>query len=119
MSSWDNANSQPTFYYADHAGKPEEALRVASLEFERRRDVYTLDTYAWALHRNSRNEEARKHIEAALAVGVRDPKLLFHAGAIAAAQGDKESAERRLREALETASCSEVSSKARALLETL
>jgi tetratricopeptide (TPR) repeat protein len=119
MGSWDNANSQLTFYYADHAEKADEALRVASLEFERRRDVYTLDAYAWALHANGKNEEARKQIDTALAVGVRDPRLLFHAGAISAAMGDKDSAVRRLREALETASCSEVSSEARALLETL
>ncbi len=119
MSSWDNANSQLAFYYADHAGKPEEALRVASLEVERRRDVYTLDVYAWALHASGKNEEARKRIETALAVGVRDPKLLFHAGAIAAALGDEGSARRRLREALDTASCSEVSTEARALLDAL
>jgi tetratricopeptide (TPR) repeat protein len=119
MSSWDNANSQLAFYYAEHAGNAEEALRVATLEFERRRDVYTLDAYAWALHASGKNEEARKRIETALAVGVRDPKLLFHAGAIAAALGDEESARRRLREALEMASCSEVSSEARTLLGTL
>jgi tetratricopeptide (TPR) repeat protein len=119
MSSWDNANGQLVSYYADHAGKPEEALRVSSLELERRRDVYTLDAYAWALHGNGKNEEALKHIDAALAVGVRDPRLLFHAGAISAALGDKETAARRLREALEMSACSEVSSDARALLETL
>jgi tetratricopeptide (TPR) repeat protein len=119
MSSWDNANSQLTLYYADHAGKPEEALRVASAEFARRRDVYTIDTYAWALHVNGQQGEARKQIDAALAVGVRDPKLLYHAGAIALAAGDRESAGRYLRQSLETSSRSEVADSARRLLEEL
>jgi tetratricopeptide (TPR) repeat protein len=119
MSSWDNANGQLVSYYADHAGKPAEALEVASLEFERRRDIYTMDAYAWALHANGKNEEARKQIEAALAVGVKDPKLMFHAAAISAALGDRETATRGLQKTLETASCSEILSEARTLLETL
>jgi len=117
MSSWDNANSQLTFYYADHAGKPAEALRVAGLEMERRRDVYTLDAYAWALHASGQNADARKHIETALGVGVRDPKLLYHAGVIALGAGDEESAGRYLRQSLSTNSRSEVASEARRLLE--
>ncbi len=79
----DNSNRELVFYYADHLRKPAEALRVAQLEIARRRDVYTLDAYAWALYANGRYAEAQKQIETALAVGVRDPKLLYHAGAIA------------------------------------
>jgi hypothetical protein len=88
------------------------------LEFERRRDVHTLDAYAWALHRNGRSDEGRKHVELALAVGVRDPRMQYHAGAIAAAVGDGESARRYLLQTLET-SCSDVESEARSLLDTL
>jgi tetratricopeptide (TPR) repeat protein len=83
MKSRDNANRELIFYYTDHAGKPAEALRVATLEIGRRRDVRTLDAYAWALQANGRNSEARKQIEAALAVGTRDPRILHHAEAIA------------------------------------
>lgn len=119
MRSWDNANWQLTYYYADHAGKPEDALRVASLEFERRRDVNTLDAYAWALHVNGRDVEARKHIETALAVGVKDPRLLYHAGVIALRVGDEASAERYLRQSLDTSSRSDVASEARKQLEGL
>jgi len=79
----DNANRELVFYYSDHARKPAEALRIAQLEIARRRDVYTLDAYAWALYVNGRYAEAQKQIETALAVGVRDARLLFHAGAIA------------------------------------
>jgi tetratricopeptide (TPR) repeat protein len=79
----DNSNRELVFYYADHARKPAEALRIAELEIARRHDVYTLDAHAWALHVKGRYAEAQKQIETALAVGVRDAKLLYHAGAIA------------------------------------
>ena len=119
MSSWDNANLQLVFYYADHAMRPVEALRVASLEIARRRDVYTLDAYAWALHRSGRHAQARTHIDAALAVGVRDPKLLYHAGVIALRLDDRTGAKRYLTGALQANSRSDVANDARRLLATL
>jgi tetratricopeptide (TPR) repeat protein len=79
MNGWDNANRELIAYYADHAGKPEEALRIARREVERRRDVHTLDAYAWALHKSGDHAEARKQIGIALAVGVKDPKIVGHA----------------------------------------
>ena len=79
----DNANRELVFYYADHAARPEEALWVAEHELARRRDVFTRDAFAWALAANGRWEDARREIEAALAVGVRDPRILGHARAIA------------------------------------
>jgi tetratricopeptide (TPR) repeat protein len=85
MTRVDNANRELIFYYADHAGKPAEALRVAELEVARRADVYTLDAYAWALHVNNRAREARQAIDRVLAVGLRDPVVLSRASAIATA----------------------------------
>jgi tetratricopeptide (TPR) repeat protein len=119
MDSWDNANRQLVFYYADHAGKAEEALRVASVEAARRRDVYTLDAQGWALHRSGRNAEARQQIETALAVGVRDPLLYYHAGAIALALKDRESAHQYLSQSLQSNPRSEVAGEAKRLLATL
>jgi tetratricopeptide (TPR) repeat protein len=84
-ASEDNANRELVAYYADHAGRPAEALRVAERELGRRRDVHTRDAYAWALFRNGRPREARREIEAVLAVGVRDPGILAHARAIRSA----------------------------------
>src|SRR5262249_23490121 len=69
MELADNANRKLIFYYADYANRPDEALRVAALEFERRKDVYTLDAYGWALAMNGRNDEATQQLQAALAVG--------------------------------------------------
>jgi Tfp pilus assembly protein PilF len=63
--------------------------------------VYTLDAYAWALHVNGQDAEARKQIETALAVGVRDAKLFRHAGEIALKTGDVPAAERYLKQSTE------------------
>jgi tetratricopeptide (TPR) repeat protein len=83
MEGVDNANRELVFYYADHARRPAEALAVARREIARRRDVHTLHAYAWALHVSGQHAEARRQIQAALAVGSRDPELLRHAEKIA------------------------------------
>ena len=95
----DNSNHELTFYYADHANEPAKALEVAKREFARRHDVYTLDSYAWALYVNGRSAEARKQIDAALAVGIRDAKLFRHAGEIALQCGDRATAQEYLEQA--------------------
>jgi len=95
----DNSNRELIFYYADHAHQPAKALEVAQKEFARRHDVYTLDAYAWALHVNGHNSEARKQIETALSVGIRDAKMLRHAGEIALSLGDQVAAECFLQDA--------------------
>ncbi len=77
-TSENNANRELTFYYVDHAHEPSKALEVARHEYSWRKDVYTLDAYAWALHANGDDSEARKQLNLALAVGVRDPMLLAH-----------------------------------------
>ena len=62
----DNANRELIFYYADHAGKPEKALDVARREYARRHDLFTRDAYAWALHVNGNDAEARAQLQRAL-----------------------------------------------------
>jgi len=94
----DNSNHELIFYYADHAHDPAKALEVATREIARRHDVFTLDAYAWALYRNHQYAEARKQIETALAVGIRNAKMFAHAGEIALQTGDRTAAERYLRE---------------------
>jgi tetratricopeptide (TPR) repeat protein len=93
----DNSSRELIFYYADHAKQPAKALQIAEEEHAWRHDVYTLDAYAWALHVNGKDEEARKQIEAALAVGVSDAKIFDHAGEIALGLGDQTAAARYLR----------------------
>ena len=113
----DNSNRELTFYYADHAHLPAKALEVAQTEYARRHDVFTLDAYAWALHVNRRDIEARTQITAALAVGIRDAKILRHAGEIALSTGDRANAERYLLDAAKMNAPG--SSQARELLASL
>ena len=95
----DNSNRELIFYYADDAHQPVKALEVARKEFSRRHDVYTLDAYAWALHVNGKDQEARRQIETALRVGIRDAKMNRHAGEIVLALGDRAAAQKYLRQA--------------------
>jgi len=96
----DNSQRELVFYYADHTHQPAKALQVAKQEFAWRHDVYTLDAYAWALHVNGQDAEARKQIETALAVGIRDSKIFAHAGEIALKLGDRTAAENYFQEAV-------------------
>jgi len=80
--TWDNANRELIFYYADYANRPADALWFAELEFSRRQDVHTLDAYAWALHVNGREKEARTQMDRALEVGIKDPELLARSAQI-------------------------------------
>jgi len=100
-SSKDNSNRDLIFYYADYANQPAKALKVAEQEYGWRKDVYTLDAYAWALHVNGQDVEARKQIEISLEVGIRDAKLFRHAGEIALKLGDVAAAQRYLRQSAE------------------
>jgi tetratricopeptide (TPR) repeat protein len=97
----DNSSRELVFYYADYAHQPAKALEVANQEHAWRHDVYTLDAYAWALHVSGRDEEARKQIDMALQVGIRDAKLFRHAGEIALKTGDRAAAERYLSQSAE------------------
>lgn len=80
----DNANRELVLYFADHARKKGEALRIAKLELSRRHDIFTLDAYAWALHAAGDDREARAQIDRALSPGIKDPALLEHKRAIEA-----------------------------------
>lgn len=79
----DNSNRELVAYYVDHAKDPAKAVEIARREIARRHDVFTLDSYAWALAGTGDYAEANKQIQAALAVGVKDPTVLHHADIIA------------------------------------
>ena len=113
MDGADNCNRELSAYYVDQAKRPAEGLRVAELELARRRDVFTLAAHAWALQALGRTAEARKQIEAALSIGIKDARLLYHAGAIAARAGDREAAARYLSESLRVQPTSDVADDVR------
>jgi len=71
-----------SLYYSTKNIAPEKALLLAEAERKVRGDLYTYDAYAWSLHRNGRDLDAKGAIERALSLGTRDARLLFHSGAI-------------------------------------
>lgn len=79
----DNANHELMAYYTDVAHQPAKSLEIARAELVRRHDVYTLDAYAWALAASGDYGQAEAEMQKALAVGVKDPRILRHAEAIA------------------------------------
>ena len=79
MDSADNANRELALYYADYAGRPAEAVTVMEREVARRRDVVTLDVYAWSLFKVGRRDEARRFMTEALVVGTVEPSIRRHA----------------------------------------
>ena len=116
--SADNCNRELIAYYVAH-DRAAEGLRLAEREVERRRDVHTLDAYAWALQANGRVADARKAIEAALAVGTKDARLLYHAGVIADRAGDRAAARKHLDEAARVNASSEVAAEVARLRKRL
>lgn len=99
-ANWDNANRELIDYLADEGQAPAAALALAEREFERRQDVLTRAALAWALERSGRHGDAWRHAQAVLAVGTRDPALLYRAGLIAHAAGEQARARELLRDAL-------------------
>ena len=93
-------NRELALFYADHGRHLPEALDLARRELDVRRDVYTWDVLAWALHQNGRATEAAAAMSDALRLGTRDARLLFHAGMIHKTLGDTDRARDYLAQAL-------------------
>ena len=87
-------------FYADHNLKPEEAYALAAREYEIRRDIYGADALAWTAFKAGRLTEARTAAREALRLGTRDARILYHAGAIEDALGNRTEARKLIREAL-------------------
>jgi len=94
-------NRDLALFYADHDMKLAESLELARKELEVRHDIYTWDALAWALYKNGKFAEAAKASEKALRFGTRDSLLLFHAGTIAEALGQRDRARSELNQALQ------------------
>ena len=75
-------------FYANHEINLEAALAAAEAELAIRPDVYGYDLLAWALYKNGRFAEAAAASEQALRLGTPEASFYYHAGMIAAAQGN-------------------------------
>lgn len=86
-------------FEADH-GEPAAALELARAAYDTRKTIKTADALAWAEFKNDRLTDAAAHSKEALRLGTLDPVLLYHAGAIANALGDRAAAHKHLERAL-------------------
>jgi tetratricopeptide (TPR) repeat protein len=82
-----------SLYLATRGEDTDRAVRLAEYELQQREDVFTHDALAWALAAAGRIEEARPHLERALAEGTQDARLFFHAAVIESRSGRFEEAE--------------------------
>lgn len=80
-------------YLATRGEQSPVAVRLAREELANRADVLTHDALAWALAASGDLPAAEAEIRAALAEKTRDARLLFHAGEIALARGERETAQ--------------------------
>ena len=92
----EKTNRNLALIYADQDRKPARSLELARAELDVRRDVYTYDALAWALYRNKRYTEAREAADKAIRLHTPEPAFYYHAGMIAAAQGNEVEAARLL-----------------------
>jgi tetratricopeptide (TPR) repeat protein len=79
---------------------PSTAVELAEADLRERRDVGAYDTLAWALYHQGRFDEAAEAAQYVIDSGIRDAAMLYHAGAIAAANDDRETARQLIGEAL-------------------
>ena len=86
-------------FLATRGEQSDLAIELAQREFQSRADVFTHDALAWALAAAGRLEEARPHMEKALAEGTVDARLFLHAGVLEAKLGQTSSATSNLTKA--------------------
>lgn len=93
-------NRQIAMFYADHDIHANEAYLDARREYAVRQDILGADALAWTALKAGKLPEAQAAMTAALRLGTLDPRLLYHAGMIARARGQRAAATKYLRAAL-------------------
>jgi tetratricopeptide (TPR) repeat protein len=91
---------QLVLFDVNHGRDLAAALAMAEEELIERHDAYGYDAYAWALLANGRAIDAEAAMTKALAFGTRDAMLLYHAGEIKLALGDRAAARTLIGDAL-------------------
>src|SRR4051812_46336946 len=86
-----NTDVDLALYEADH-GSPRRAVTLGRRAWAQAPSVRAADALGWALTRAGRPRSGLGWARRALALGSRDPSFLFHAGASAAAAGERDHA---------------------------
>jgi tetratricopeptide (TPR) repeat protein len=93
---------QMALYWADRGERLDEAVAIARRERALRSDIYTCDALAWCLFKAGEVAGARVAMGEAVRLGTKDAQILYHAGMIAEAAGERAQARRYLTDALAT-----------------
>ena len=88
-------------FYADMRQDGAEAVKWARRDLELRRNFASHDALAWALYRDGRFYEAEDEMNGALASGVEDAHLFFHAAMVYLAAGRTDEGRQFLKKAAE------------------
>ena len=112
-SATDSSKLDLILMYANRAVTAPRALKLAQQEVGARKDVWTLDAYAWALYANANYPEADGAIQKAIAVGIQSAQIFDHAGHIAQRLNHASDAIRYFSLALQSNPPSEYASDAR------
>ena len=94
-AGWANGVPQPQAlarFFVDRDRNLPEAVQLAENAIAARRDIFTMDTLAWAYFKVGRLADARKASEQALRTGTKDARILYHRAEILAAAGDRSGA---------------------------
>jgi tetratricopeptide (TPR) repeat protein len=84
-SAWGNGVKQPQLLarlLADLPGRSAEAVALAEEAARSRRDIFTMETLAWAYFRNGQGDQAGKVLAQALRTGSRNARIHCHADQI-------------------------------------
>jgi Tfp pilus assembly protein PilF len=98
-AAWGNGPAQPQVlarFLADRDRNLAEAVTLAEAGAVARRDIFTMDTLAWAYFKAGRLADAGKAMAQARRTGSVEARVLYHAAEIAAAAGDSGSARETL-----------------------
>lgn len=85
---------------ADHDRNLDEALKRAQAGYDKRPSIRAADVLAWTLYKTGNAADAQKYSREALRLGTKDALLLFHAGMIESALGNRDAAIAYLQQAL-------------------
>lgn len=103
---WASEEPQPQAlarFLAERDRDLSEAVKLAEEAAGKRRDIFTMDALAWSYFKAGRLADARKAADEALRTGSHDARIVYHAAAIRAAQGDARSARTLLQQVHRTA----------------
>ena len=86
---------------ADHDLNLDQALSIAEADYAGIKDIYAADILGWCLYKKGRFAEAQAKSREALRLNTKDAVLLYHAGMIENALGNRSDAKKLLKRALD------------------